>query len=119
MTDVPSPDPGQESVPNRSVAFWPQTSAGWVALALSVIAIASLFLAPLVTITFRHTFPVVDTWLMPTIMGALLAIAALGGLIAVWRRRERSILSLIVLALMTLGTVGAAFVLVGGVITGN
>lgn len=112
-------DPGKQPMPNKGAAFWPQTSVGWLALALAVVAVVSMFLGPLVTITFRNTFPVVDTWLMPTFAAALIAIATLFGAVAVFRRGERSILSMIVLALMAVCTLVAAFVLIGGALTGN
>jgi len=119
MTDVGSPDPGRESMLKQRAALWPQTSAGRAALLLAVAALASLFLFPVLTVTLRSTFPVVDTWLMPAILAVLIAIAALCSVIAVWRQRERSTISIIVLGLTTLGTLVAVLVLVGGALTGN
>lgn len=112
-------DPSKELRPNQRAAFWPQTSLGRAALVLAVAALASLFVFPVLTLTLRNTFPVVDTWLMPAILAALIAVAALCSVVAVWRRRERSTVSIIVLALATVGTLVAVLIFVGSALTGS
>ena len=57
---------------------------------MAAIALMSLIVLPSITMVFRETYPVVDTWVMPAINTVLLDTAAVVALFAIWLKGERS-----------------------------
>lgn len=98
--------------PNR-FPFRPQTPLGVWALVAAALAIASWFLLPLITITYRDVYPITDTWVMPAILTLLTDTAAVLNIWAVWRKRERSIPNLLALGLMVPAALFVTFMVVG------
>jgi hypothetical protein len=80
-------------------AVLPGTTIGWWALVLSVIGGASWLVLPVITMTFRDTYPVTDTWVMPAIGTVLIDSAAVLNVLCVWRWRERSVMNIVAAAL--------------------
>jgi hypothetical protein len=78
-----------------SGGFWklPESSLGWWAVGLTVL------IFPVAWVLMTHTIPleILDTWVSPAILVALIDAAAVVGVLAVWRRRERSILAVVAL----------------------
>lgn len=54
----------------------------------------------MITMTFRETYPVTDTWVMPAIWLVLVDVAAGFNALCIWRWRERSVLNIIAVALI-------------------
>lgn len=48
----------------------------------------------MITMAFRETYPVTDTWVMPVVGTALIDLAAVYNLLCIWRWRERSVLNI-------------------------
>lgn len=92
--------PGRAPADPGHTLFWPQTGLGRWALVMTVVAIASWFLLPLITVNFRDTYPITDTWVMPAILTLLTDTATALGIAAIWLRDERSVLTLAALCLM-------------------
>jgi preprotein translocase subunit SecF len=85
----------------------PRTRTGRRAVWLALVAVASWVVVPLTTITLRDAVPITDTWVMPAIVALLTDVAAVLGLLALFRYEERSI---VVIALTVLtAPVGAFF----------
>jgi hypothetical protein len=80
----------------------PQSAQGWIAIGLGLVALCSWVIFPMVTIAYRETYPVVDTWVMPAIATTLVDVAAVLSVATVWLRRERSILSIVILVITSL-----------------
>ena len=91
----------------------PGTTLGWVAIILALVAIASWVAFPIITMTYRTTYPVVNTWIMPAIATGLVDLAAIMSLAAVVVQRERSILILVMLALTIVAGVFFTAMVVG------
>lgn len=53
----------------------------------------------MITMTFRETYPVTDTWVMPVIWLVLADVAAGFNVLCVWRWKERSVLNIVAAAL--------------------
>ena len=96
-TDVPDQVPATPGAAGRAVL--PRKPIGWWALGLAVAAMASWVVLPLITTTFRETYPITNTWVMPAIGIVLLDAAAVLSVLCVWRWRERSVLNIVALAL--------------------
>lgn len=88
----------------RSPGLWPSTSMGKAALIVTGAAIAAAVVMPVLTVTLRSTVPIVDTWVMPALLGALVDLAAVLGVLAVWRQKEAATMS--VIALVITGAIG-------------
>jgi hypothetical protein len=54
----------------------PETPLGWWAIGLSVLGLAAGVVLPMISMTFRETYPVTDTWVMPVIWRSVLNIVA-------------------------------------------
>lgn len=70
----------------------------------------------MITMAFRETYPVTDTWVMPVIGTTLIDLAAVCNLLCIWRWRERSVLNIAAAVLVipaalffTLMVVGESF----------
>jgi len=97
---------------------WPSTGLGKIALTVSLIAIASLVVFPLITTVFADTFPVVDTWIMPAIQVVIIDGAAVLGALAVWLAHERSPVTLALLVVTTMIGLFWTFMVVGETLGG-
>ena len=93
--------------------FSPRTGLGWAAIFIALVAIASWVAFPFITMAYRSTYPLVDSWIMPAIATGLVDLAAIVSLAAVLARRERSILSLVTLVVTALAGVGFTITVVG------
>ncbi|PKQ20098.1 MAG: hypothetical protein CVT66_06430, partial [Actinobacteria bacterium HGW-Actinobacteria-6] len=54
----------------------PDSPLGWWAIGLAVLGLGSWIVLPMITIAFRETYPVTDTWVMPAILLVLTDVAA-------------------------------------------
>jgi hypothetical protein len=78
-------------------------------MVFAVLALLSLIVLPSITMAFRDTYPVVDTWVMPAINTVLLDTAAVIALLALWRKGERSAVG--ILSLVLTAPIGLFFTL--------
>lgn len=106
-----NPSPGR-----RTVA--PRTPIGWWAIGLSVLALASWIILPLLTITFRDTYPITDTWLMPVTGLVITDTAAVLNILCVWLWRQRSVLNILALGFIIPVALFATFMVVGEGLSG-
>jgi hypothetical protein len=104
---------GKTEPPDSSRTILPKTAIGRRAVVVSAIAMASWIVLPATTITFRHTIPITDTWVMPAIGTLLTDGAAIFNVLAVWRWRERSVLSFVLAVLMAPIALFFTFMVVG------
>jgi hypothetical protein len=117
MSEVMTPASG--SAPTQTAGgLWPRTALGRAGIVAAVVGLASWVVLPVVTTMFRDTYPVVDTWVMPAIATTLIDVAAVLNLVAVWLRRERSLLSILALAITLLAALFFTFMVVGETIAG-
>ena len=77
----------------------PGTRLGGWAVTVTVIAFAAIIAFPLMPLPFRQAYPVLDSWVMPTLLTVLVDAAALLNILAVWRGLERCIMSSLALVL--------------------
>ncbi|MDA3935739.1 MAG: hypothetical protein PF636_02580 [Actinomycetota bacterium] len=77
----------------------PGSPLGWWALGLSVLGLSAWVVLPVITMTFRETYPVTDTWVMPVIWLVLADVAAGFNVLCIWRWKERSALNIVAVAL--------------------
>ncbi|MDA3937634.1 MAG: hypothetical protein PF636_12435 [Actinomycetota bacterium] len=91
----------------------PETPLGWWAIGLSVLGLAAGVVLPMISMTFRETYPVTDTWVMPVIWLALADVAAGFNVLSVWRWRERSVLNIVAVALIVPTALFVTFMVVG------
>jgi quinol-cytochrome oxidoreductase complex cytochrome b subunit len=96
----------------------PQTPLGWWGLVMTMISIAAWFVLPLITMTYRETYPITDTWVMPVIGMVLIDAAAVLNILAVWRQRERSIPVIIALCLTVPAATFFTLIVVGEGLSG-
>ena len=76
----------------------PSSGIGWWALGLSAIGLAAWVILPIITTIFGETYPITDTVLMPVIGVVLVDAAAVFNLLSVLMWKQRSVLSIIALA---------------------
>jgi hypothetical protein len=114
--DSPDQRPAPQARSRRAIV--PKSAVGWWALGLTGVGIASWVALPLLTITFRETYPVTDTWIMPAIAIVLTDLAAVFDLLCVWPWRERSILNIAVTVLMIPAAIFFTFIGVGEGLSG-
>lgn len=100
--------PGQKLLP---VA--PQTPFAWIAIVVSLLALVSWFVLPLITMNYRDVYPVTDTWVMPAIATVLTDAAAVLGVISVWMRAHRSVTNVVAAVIMVLAALYATAMVVG------
>lgn len=63
----------------------PGTSLGWWAVAVAAAAVMCLVTFPLLTVNYRETYPITDSWVMPTLLTAVFNTAFVLSVLAVWR----------------------------------
>jgi hypothetical protein len=63
--------------------------------------------------TYRDSYPIVDTWVMPAVMTVLFDAAAILSVLAVWRGRERSVPSILTLVLIVPAALFVTMMVVG------
>jgi hypothetical protein len=98
--------------PARRVGFGgvkPQTQLGRWGIVVAIVAVVFTFSLPLVTSAFRETYGITDSWVMPVVGVIALDAAAIVNLLAIVWKKERSLTSLIVTAVV--GFMGAFFTL--------
>jgi hypothetical protein len=103
---------------NGRAGMLPKTPIGWWALGVAVVAVASWVVLPVTTVTFRDTYPITDTWVMPAIGTTLTDAAAILGVLAIWRRREQSALNVGAAVVTVLAGAFFTFMVVGEAIGG-
>ncbi|MHB0975803.1 MAG: hypothetical protein ACYC1U_01255 [Candidatus Aquicultorales bacterium] len=106
-------DPGK-----RAGSTVPKTTLGWWALGVSAVGLSSWVVLPMLTMLFRETYPVTDTWIMPLIGTVLVGLAAVLNVLTLWKQRDRSVLNVVATILTLPIAVAAVLVLVGGVFGG-
>jgi hypothetical protein len=114
MPEVTAPVPSDTSG-TQGGSMWPTTGVGRAGVVAAIIALVCSAAIVLVTIVFRGTSPIIDSWIWPVVALVLIDAAALLNVLAVWLRRERSAVSLLALVvtvaiggLLTLIVVGDA-----------
>lgn len=102
----------------RRIAILPETKAGrWTAIATAVVILACAAL-PMVTISFRHTYSVTDTWVMPAIGTVLIDLAAIFNILSIWHWRERSLLNIAAAIVTLAAAIFFTFMVVGEGLSG-
>lgn len=93
--------------------IWPRAALSWTGIALGIVALASWVVFPFITIAYRATYPVVDTWVMPAIATTLVDGAAILNMLVVSLRRERSMLNIAMVVITTLAGLFFTLLVVG------
>ena len=96
-----------------AAAVWPSAPRGWWALVMAAIGLGSWVVLPLITTVFRETYPVTDTFLMPVIGLALVALAAVVDVLVVWLGGQRSAINLVAVILTSGATLFLGFFVIG------
>lgn len=91
----------------------PSTTAGWWAVGLSVVGIAAWVVLPMITMTFRTSYPITDTWVMPVIGLVLIDAAAVFDGLCMWRWRDRSVFNIVASVLVIPAALLATVIVVG------
>ena len=107
-------DPGS-AAPRRA---WPTRPIGWVAPALTVLALACWIILPVITIAFRDQYAWTDTWVMPTIGASVAAVAAVVNVLAVWLWRQRSTVTIVSAAVIVAVAIFVGLMVVGEALAG-
>jgi hypothetical protein len=118
MSNLVTPDPGTSSPQSVGRRFWPRSALGWITIVLSLVALASWLVFPLLTMAYRAKYPLVDSWVMPALATTLVDAAAVLNLVTVLLRRERSGLSIVTLVVALLAGLFFTFMVVGEAIGG-
>jgi hypothetical protein len=100
----------------RRRPWLPQTRVGVAALLASALALSLWIILPMVTMAYRETYPITDSWVMPTVGGVISIMVALFNVYVVWWRGQRAWLNLIAMAVLVVVALLAVMVLVGGFI---
>lgn len=98
---------------NRHRSILPKTAIGWWALVASVIGVAAWVILPWITTTCRDVYPITDTWVMPAIGTFLIDTSAILNILAIWRWKERSLLSIVVTVMVVLMALPLTFIVLG------
>lgn len=98
-------------MPERTLL--PKERAGKVSIWLSVLGFASWFVLPVITMLFRTTAPVTDTWVMPFIGVVLMLVAAVSNFITFVFMRQRSVLNVVFFSVTTVFAIFVTVFLVG------
>lgn len=93
--------------------FWPQERSGKFSLLIGVIAFGIGFLLPVITGIFGETYPVTDSWVMPTIGVAVMLVAAATNIITYTFMRQRSVANLVMLSITVFWACFTATFLIG------
>jgi hypothetical protein len=112
-SEFPASAPPSGQPLRRRILVWPSKRLGWWAVAIAAVAVASFVVFPLITMAYRTAYPIVDTWVMPAAMAVLVDTAAILSVLAVWRGRERSVLSILTLVLIVLAALFTTMMVVG------
>ncbi len=96
----------------------PATAGGWWALGASVVGLASWVVLPMITIAFRETYPITDTWVMPALGMALIDVAAVLDVLCIWPWRQRSVLNVIATVATIPAALFASFMVIGEALAG-
>jgi len=118
MSDLIVPESGNSLSQGRGRGFWPRLSFGWITIVIALVALAPWVVFPMLTMAYREKYPLVDSWVMPAIATALVDAAAILSLVAVWLRRERSVLNIATLVITMLAGLFFTFMVVGEAIGG-
>ena len=85
--------------PQSTRHLTPGSPFGWWAIGLSVLGLTAWAYLPMISMAFRETYPVTDTWVMPVIWLVLADVAAAFNVLCVWRWQERSVLNIVAVVL--------------------
>ncbi len=99
-------------------AILPTSAFGWVAVALAVVGLGSWVALPVITTVFADAYPVTDTFLMPVIGLLLTVLAAVVNALAVWRGRQRSVVSLVAMFLTVMASLFFGLFVIGEGLSG-
>lgn len=93
--------------------FWPKERSGKFSLLIGVLAFGIGFLLPVITGIFGETYPITDSWVMPTIGVAAMIIAAVSNIFTYTFMRQRSVANLIMLSITVFWACFTATFLIG------
>ena len=113
MAHASIPSPG-----SASSSMWPTARSGWFALIAALVGLGSWIVLPIITTLFRDTYPVTDTVVMPIIGAALVTLAAIVNVVALWLGRQRSVMNIIFTVLTVAGAVFFGFIVIGEGLSG-
>lgn len=91
----------------------PTRASGWVALAAAAIGLGSWVVLPIITSVFGDTYPVTDSYVMPLIGVALVAIAAVVNVLVLWLGRQRCVLCIVATVLTVCAAGMFGFITIG------
>ncbi len=90
----------------------PVSPIGRWAVVVAVIGLGAWVVLPLISMQFRETYPVTDTWVMPAIGVVVSDAAAVFNILAVWHWEERSVLNIVSAVLVVIAAVFFTFIVV-------
>lgn len=96
--------------------WFPQTRIGIGAVVAGVLALSLWIILPMVTMAYRETYPITNSWVMPTIGGVTSIIVALLNVYVVWWRAQRAWLNLFSMVVLVLVALMSLLILVGGLV---
>jgi hypothetical protein len=102
----------------RRVAIWPTAPKGWIALVAAVIGLGSWVVLPIITTLFAERYPVTNTFVMPAIGTVLILVAAVLNVLSVWLWKQRSVLNIVAMAVVSAAAIFFTFIVVGEGIAG-
>jgi len=105
------------SAPTRSHVI-PSHAVGWWAIGLALLGLAAWVVLPIITMTFRETYPITDTAVMPMIGVLLVDVAAVFNLLTVFRWKEGSVLNIVATVITVAAALFFTFVVVGELLSG-
>jgi UDP-N-acetylmuramyl pentapeptide phosphotransferase/UDP-N-acetylglucosamine-1-phosphate transferase len=94
----------------------PQSRLGMWAVLAGIFSLSLWGILPLVTMTYRETYPITNTWVMPTIGGVTSIIVALLNVYVVWWRDQRAWFNLFSMVVLVIVALMSLLVLVGGLV---
>ena len=98
-------------------AWLPSTISGFVAIGLSIMALSLWVILPMVTVRYRDIDPITDSWVMPTVGGAVSIAVAIFNLYEVWWHKQRSWINMMLTVIVGIVAMIALMVLVGGLVS--
>jgi len=116
VTEMSTLASGPAGVTGRSGtrAKLPSRAVGWWAIGLAVLGLVPWVVLPMITVAFRDTYPVTDTWVMPAIGLVLTDLAAVFNVLCIWLWKQRSVLNIIAAGLIIAAAVFIALMVLGG-----
>jgi hypothetical protein len=115
--NVPDGSPPEPPRAPRA-AIWPTAANGWIALVAAVVGLGSWVVLPIITTLFAERYPVTNTFVMPAIGTVLILVAAVLNVLSVWLWKQRSVLNIVAMAVVSAAAIFFTFIVVGEGIAG-